>query len=130
MAKQRIGVGGAIVVIVVAGLILYGAITYGPEIWERIKGIGEETTPIRSIVQAPETYENQQVTVIGEIALSLIVDDEGFSMHLSNLPSNFMPREGKYKVTGRVVQEYWMYINNIGYGTPYWCIKVSNISKL
>jgi hypothetical protein len=128
---------------IIAGLIIYGIIYYGPGIWERIEETTADVgaTPLRLITQNPETYENQEVVVIGMIfgvhpiigpfpeegmisGRGMIRDDEGFFMWLSDLPRGFIgPVDPaiRYKVTGKVI--YSVTVNK-------WVIAVSNIRKI
>ena len=67
MDKRGFGIIGAILAMVVAGLIVYGIIYYGPGIWGRISGAGSGTTSIQDISEHPERYIGTEVTVEGYV---------------------------------------------------------------
>jgi len=123
-----VGLVGAIIAMVIAGLIVYGIVYFGPDILQRIREgtAGGGTTSIRSITQNPEAYENQQVVVVGKVVAIMgfaeVIDDEGFYIMLTNVPSNFIAGGDKYKIWGKVV-----HVINF---EKYWAIEISDIRKI
>lgn len=140
MNQRGIGWVGAIVAMVVAGLVVYGIIYWGPGVWRGVQegaaGIG--TTPLKSITQNPEAYENQQVTVVGKIVMNLVADDEGYYFIVTNLPSNFIPDiSSKYKISGKVVYVQtvpgtgeWGWALVYAGQENYWAIEISEVDKI
>jgi len=85
MDKRGFGAIGAIVAMVVAGLIVYGIIYYGPGIWGRISGAGSGTTSLQDISYHPERYIGKEVTVDGYVWAyqTPVFENEGYIMRYS-----------------------------------------------
>lgn len=48
--------------------VVWGSIIYGPEVWERIKGLGDSGEPsISELVNNPAQYNGMNVTVKGDL---------------------------------------------------------------
>ena len=105
--------------------ILWIAITYGPEF---LGSLQSSTVSVRELSQNPESYEGQQVAVIGYVSNYVMADDGGYHIPLSGWPSNFVPNPGvKYKVTGTVIYGP----NPLNpYGEKVWMIDVTDMSKV
>jgi len=117
MRQQGMGAVGAIAAMVIAGLIIWGIIYFGPSIWHEIQsGIpgSPETgfTSINLIVSSPESYDNKQVTVIGLFNQERYGLTEGNSVLSSLFVKSFMVNYGEgalylrdghwYKATGTI----------------------------
>jgi hypothetical protein len=85
MDKRGFGIIGAILAMVVAGLIVYGIIYYGPSILHGIQG-GSGTTSLEDISYHPERYIGKEVTVEGYVVNVIqtpIFENEGYVMRYS-----------------------------------------------
>jgi hypothetical protein len=152
MDKRGFGAIGAIVVMVIAGLIVYGIIYYGPNIWQGIRGgvAGVGGTSIKDIMLNPETYENKEVVVVGTSAGMGVMSDDGyFLVYYQDYSSAQTPQDKansnafiinagwKCKITGTIVRvkEFMgvlvptgSYMEN--YATTSWWLRVTEISRI
>jgi len=64
MDKRGFGIVGAIIAMVIAGLIVYGIIYYGPSAWQAIQGRG--TLSIKDVLEHPDQYYGKAITVNGK----------------------------------------------------------------
>ena len=64
LRQRGMGAIGAIIAMVIAGLIVYGIIYYGPEILKRI-GRNSGRTSISELVNNPTQYDGEKVVVEG-----------------------------------------------------------------
>jgi hypothetical protein len=62
------GYVGTIITMVIAGLIIYGIVYYGPDIWHKIQERGGEK--ISDLISNPALYDNKEVEVVGDIVLA------------------------------------------------------------
>ena len=82
MRQQGMGYIGAIMMMVIAGLIIY--IIISPNVLQGIKEgiVGVGSTSIRDISQNPQAYENKEVAVVGYPSIFWlsfgVMDDSGY----------------------------------------------------
>lgn len=70
MDKRGVGMVGAIVTMVIAGLIVSGIIYYGPSILSGIQSGTSGVLSVSAVVEHSNSYLDQQITVRGQIILS------------------------------------------------------------
>jgi len=70
--RRGFGVVGAIFAMVIAGLIVYTIVNYGPSIWHGIQssgGGGGETVNILDLLTHPNQYLGKEITIEGNIMM-------------------------------------------------------------
>lgn len=106
------GMVGAIIAMVIAGLIVYVIVFHGAGILGSIQQSVSGTVSLKEIAEHPQQYENKEVTVVGYIGYlaysttenkysGMVYDWVEGSVMIENIPPNIsISANVEYRVTG------------------------------